>query len=296
MSYDWIFEQLGGKRRKLTLASHAAPHGRPRQGPVVSDGIELRESEVYYAGDSPPTRHIFGLAFPPWELKGRFSDSKGGAGFALAKVQEVKEFVAEAQTVRITWGPTTGGIGLIKRFKPDREARYDVAWEMTILIDSDDYIITNLPLPEPRAPSEFMASVEALLKGPLQTLLEAPPTMKGSIFDSLSSLVASVNGISASLVGIADQIDSFANAPLDALRRFNAGLGQFRTALIKLRNTYENFNAQLAIESQNAGEQLQFWQSQSNFSRSVVQVLREVAAAQREATLAERGSIQGVIT
>ncbi|HMJ13671.1 MAG TPA: hypothetical protein VK524_19775, partial [Polyangiaceae bacterium] len=47
---------------------------------------------------------------------------------------------------------------------------------------------------------------------------------------------------------------------------------------------------------QNAGEQLQFWQSQSNFSRSVVQVLREVAAAQREATLAERGSIQGVIT
>ncbi len=118
----WVFEQLGGPRKKLELADHAAPHGRPRQAPVVSPEMHIRTSSTYYSGDVPRTIHVFGPSHEPVELVGRFSDRRGGRGFAIAKRDEVMRFVADQQEVLISWSDVYSVVGFITSFVPALEA------------------------------------------------------------------------------------------------------------------------------------------------------------------------------
>jgi hypothetical protein len=291
----WRFEQLGGERRVLELADHAAPHGRPRQDPIVEDEIEIRENEVRYGGDEPPTRHLFGAAFTPWELNGRFSDWYGGQGFAKAKTEECRLFVSEQQQVLITWGETLSAVGLIRRFKPGRESVGEITWEMTILIDSDNYL-GRLGKAEPPATPQSFTNRILLALTDLDELTEIPPTLTGGIFDALNSIISSINGIGAELNRAADQLDAFANAPFAALRRFRSGMAQLRTSLWKLRETYDGLTRDVALESRNAEQGQLFWDRQGGLGATMAQALSDIAKAERAATVAERGRIRGMVT
>jgi hypothetical protein len=293
----WVFEQLGGKKRRLELARSAAPHGRPRQGAMATDGITIRQSERRYGGDGPPTRHIFGAMFEPYELQGRFSDIYEGAGFAKSKTEEVRAFVMDQQPVRLIWEDLISIEGFIDEFMPGRESRGEVEWKMKIRVDID-FLAGELiePAPDVPTPADFVNQMLLAIAIAKEKALEVPPTLKGDIFDALNILVGAVNSASAGLNQIADQIDSFATALVSSLRRFRAGLGQFRTAAIKFRNTYEHLTAQLALDSQNSEDKLAFWDAQATVGRAMAQALQQAARADRAAILAERGLIAGVIT
>jgi hypothetical protein len=302
----WVFTQLGGDRRTLELADHAAPHGRPRQKAVVEDEIEIREDEVYYSGEVPPTRHVFGRRFTPWDLDGRFSDVYGGAGFAKAKAEECKLFVAEQQLVQITWADVISAKGLIKRFSPGREAIGEVVWDMTILIDSDDLIPVPRVVAEVVVPATDYAAVwDALL--PAQEILEAreraaeaferrqPMQLRADVFTTLEGLVASLNTVSAAALAVSEQIDTLASAPFALLARFRAGLRQVSTAVGNLRNTYDQFEVNLALETERAQEAQRFMDLQARWDAGAIEALREIQRLDRATELAQAGQIRGAI-
>src|SRR5262245_13842563 len=115
----WRFEQLAGDRKVIELSGWAAPLGRPRQGAVVRDGIQIRKAETFYPeSDAGPTRHVFGRRYMPWELRGRFRDRADGVDFAKHQTEMLKAFVADAQLCRISWGDILSGVGFIDEFDP----------------------------------------------------------------------------------------------------------------------------------------------------------------------------------
>lgn len=290
----WKFEQLAGERRVLELGDHAAPHGRPRQDPVVDDEIEVREDEVYYGPDVPPTRHLFGTRHTPWEIKGRLSDWYGGQGFAKAKDAECRLFVSEQQQVLVTWGDVLSVVGMVKRYKSGRESVGEITYEMTILVDQDNFL-GRLPKPEtPKTPQTFVNRILLALTD-LDGLPEIPPTLTGDIFDAVNGLISSINGVGAELNRAANQLDAFANAPFAALRRFRSGMAQLRTALWKLRETYDGLDRNVALESRNAEEGQLFWSAQGGLGKTMAQAMADIAAAERAATVAERGRIRGLV-
>jgi hypothetical protein len=290
----WVFRQLGGDRRTLELADHAAPHGRPRQGPVVEDEIEIRESETYYSGDGPPTRHIFGARFTAWDLNGRFSDIYGGADFARNKAEEVKAFVADQQQVLITWSNVVSAKGLIKRFAPGREAVGEVVWDMTILIDTDEILPFREGVEAVADPVTDMLAVKAALF-PSEELLDTPETLRTDIFTSLESLVASLNTVSAAALAISEGLGNLATAPFALLARWRAGLRQLRTAVLNLRNSYDQFQVDLALENERSRDALEFMGLQGRWDAGAIEALAILQRMDRQAELAQAGQIRGAI-
>ncbi len=294
-SQIWKFEQLGGEGRTLELAGHAAPFGAPRRGSVVDEEYTLRDDEVYYDGPGVPTRHIFGERAEPITIHGIWMDRRGGfVGFAKAKKREVLTFFRDKQPVRVTWDDIIGIVGLIKRVRFGNESGAHITWEMEILVDED--LLSpqeQAVIAETRGPASFANQIQlAMLDS--EELLE--PLFKGDIFDSLDSLIGSVNSIAAELRETSEQIDSFANAPFAELRRLRAGLGQFRTAVVNLRRTYDELLANVSIEVNNTTEWQHLWNVQAALSSSTLTALRFAAQAEREAAKAEQGRVKAFYT
>jgi hypothetical protein len=291
----WTFEQLAGNRRKLTLSDHAAPHGAPRRGAVVEDEIEMQMATVRYGGNAPVTRHLFGTKFQPMRISGRFSDSRGGAGFARKKTAEVKSFVDENQPVLITWDNIIACTGHIARFKPSRESGGEVAWEIEYEVDGDDLLQRTPDLPViAKSPVTFTSKIAALLN-------EAPslrelPTLRGSVFDAMDSFVSALNQVTAEVAQTAGEINAFTNAPFALLRRFRAGLEQLRTAAVRLRFAFDDLNTNLALERENADQSLKFWDVQSIWSTSLLAILEEALNADEAAAEAEKGRMLTLYT
>ncbi len=291
----WRFKQLGGDRKELVLADFDAPHGRPRQKPIVVDKITARTYTVHYSGEGPPTRHIFGDKFEPWELEGRFMDRAGGIGYAARKAAYVKGFVADKQEVTIVWGDQLAARGFIDSFEAGVESAGEIAWKLSISIDADDLLPQKQTIAEPTAanPQDFTAELEiALNKALIPTSLQ-PEFFKGSLFDLLDAAIASVTAPFAAVAQLASQMQSFEKSLIGEIRRFRAGVGQLKTALILFRDTYQDFRSDLAIEGQNAETSLKFWKLQSQSAAATLQAMAILLEADRAAAKAERGKIQG---
>lgn len=293
----WVFEQLGGERRRLELADHAAPHGRPRQKPVVEHRDVYRQAKTYYQGSPVPTRHVFGQKHDPVTLNGRFRDRWGGVGFAKAKMAEVREFAKAQQPVRATWSSLVSMIVFFTSVQHGIESEGEIAWELELDVD-EDLILGRTPT---RAGQKFTID---FLTSRIQDALKAanqipytPPTLKGSTFDLLSGLVGSVNAATAYLIEVSNEIDSLVNAPFQQVARLRAGLGQVRVAISNLRHTYDNLQVHLALEGQAwTDDETAFYRSQAGWGDSSLKALRELAAAERAAARAQRGAIKELYT
>lgn len=295
----WTFEQLGGPRKTLTLSDHAAPHGRPRKKPVVERELEVRMDRVWLAGDGPPVTHIFGTELGPFKLEGRFSDGYGGAGFARAKLNEVNDFVMDVQAVRVTWDDIVSVTGIIKHWKPGIESGGEVTWEMVLEVDEDHLLERGFgraghEFDDLKSPAHFTNDIRQALAD-MHKLTEVPG-MRGSIFDSMNSLISSVNSVSSSLATIAGQIDSFANAPFQLLRRFRGALVQFTTVVARLRKTYDDLQVNVALENEDANYQQIFWDRQAGWSASSLRAIQLALKADRSAALAEQGRTLAIYT
>lgn len=291
----WTFEQLGGETKVLQLADHAAPHGRPRKKPVVETGLEQRNDKVYYSGNIIPTRHLFGTSEESQKIEGRFTDRYGGKGFARAKRQELEEFHRDGQLCRITWDDIISVIAFIEHVKFGIESGGEITYEIEYLVNENN--LTGLKrevVQEARGPQSITALInEAILD--MHRLVEVPG-LRGSLFDSISSLISSVAAVSAECNRVAGQIDSFANAPFQLLNQFRASLDQFRTAVTALRRTYDDLTVHIALENENAQNQQAFWDVQSAWAASSLDAIRLAIKAERASALSQQGNIKELYT
>lgn len=293
---DWHFQQLGGARKLLTLAGPTAPHGRPRRKPVVSDGIRLREEAVFYPDANPaavPTRHVFGVAHDDWELKGRFmSKQLGGPGAARALADEWKIFVAEAQPVFITWGDILSGTGLVTAFIPERESEEEIAYTITIKIDT-----TGFQSPRPVIVGGGPTQLCQALQNELADGLANPPSlphvgdMKPSFLDGIDDLVSSINGFTAQLLNIAQSFDDFASGTVDQLERLRAGLQQARTAVERLRTTIFLTTNEEALIARDARTDLPWFKTRCDYDVSTTAALALLDELDRQTEIALRGQV-----
>ena len=112
-----------------------------------------------------------------------------------------------------------------------------------------------------------------------------------SVADLIGGLVGVVNSATGALVNASNDIDSFATATVSQLQRFRAGLAQTRVAVQTLRGTYDSLVISEALLTESADESQPFWDLQSAWAASSLESLRLLAAASREAAIAEQGTI-----
>lgn len=231
----WRFEQLGGDRRVLVLAGWSAPFGRPRGHSLFRERVEIAEKTVRYPGSGgPPTRHVFHEHYEPWELTGRFMDREGGPGYAIAKAKEVADFVRDKQEVRVSWGDIVSCDGFLKSFEAARESEAELEWKLVVLIDEDNLADPVLPPAAPPSPRDTLAMIENALRSVGE--LEALPSIRPSVLDTLSSAISAVGAATGALASAAAQLQSFEQALAGELQRLRAVLGQARTAVLTLRS------------------------------------------------------------
>ncbi len=306
-STPWVFEQLGGERKELTLTGWQAPYGRPHQQPVVTDGIEIRKTEVYYPGDERgPTRHIFGRKYTPWELQGRFRDRADGKGFALAKVEEVKSFVSDQQRVRASWGGLLSAEGFIDKFEPSRESEGEVEWKLTFSVDVDLFDKAKkrkVQKPKSIGSSEQLARQDlkkALANVPhtpttsifdaLDSILGLPGNVGGALVESFDSLVTLLTSTAGSFQKAANSISDVEKAAFGELNRLASVSNQMQGACGALRESYTNVPTDVLLLRERAGENARTWKAQSATEAALRDLAAEMADVRVAVQLATRGS------
>ena len=288
-----VLTQLEGSAPKtIYLAGNAAPHGRPRKGAVVEAEATVRQSAVYYAGDAPPTRHIFGSKLEPIKMKGRFRDSGNGKGFARAKMRELLAFFHDKRQIAVVWGDLYDVVGLMVKCTPKIEAAEEIEYEIEVEVDVDRLADKRPTFPKIKGPKDITDQIIASLK--LKDKLAKTPAMKGSVVDLLGGLVGSLNSASALLVQSAEDLDSFATGTVAQIQRFRAGLAQTRVAVQKLRGTYDSMLVTAALENEAANNTQPFWDLQAGWASSSLEALRLLAAAERETAVAQQGKIKAL--
>jgi len=288
------FTQLGRPYRTLELSGNAAPHGRPRIGPVATPEQQLREAEVYLPGSDEPVVHIFGQRREPIKIHGRFRSRKlGGPGTAMLKHEEVKRFFSDQQIFRMTWEDFVDVHARMTVYTPKIESEDEIEYEIEVKVLRDLLDPPPQPPVKPRPPADIVNQLIAAI-AMKDDLPKVPPTLRGSLSDTLDSLVGSLNSASASLVAASNDVDSFVTGTVTSLKRLRAGLGQTAVAISNLRHTYDNLEAEIALESDDATQKQKFWDLQAAWEAGALDAERLIAEAEREAAKAERGNLLGL--
>lgn len=295
---DWIFIQQGGDKKTLRLSKWSAPHGRARQKAVVTDGIELRQTKTYYPGSNKPTRHVFGHKLEDFELDGRFMDIEGGKGYAAAKAEEVKRFVADAQPVLIAWGKLITGTGMLTEFHPGRESAGNVAWKLKVEVD-EDFILdaASATQPEPEKLDDLSKALENAIRDALGDKREQkeitvfPPSLDLGLSDTLDGLVSAVNTPVAMFGKMVDQVVDLERATIGSIKRLRAGLHQVKTSMLKLRAAYEDASGTSSLVSSSSGAQSDFSKRQCDTNASMVAALSALRKLDRACAVAERKKV-----
>lgn len=290
-----VFEQLAGPKKTITLDGPSAPLGRPRQAPVLADGVEVRSATVWYPGsDAAPTRHIFGIKYEPWKLTGYLRDRYLGAGGARAKCEEIKAFVRDQQQVRVAWNDIVSATGLITKFSPGRESAGEIKWELVFEPSVDEYADRKpQPVATP-APKDYAFQM-ALYLQLLLTNIASVPALRGSIFDLIDSAISVLTAAAGELNNIASQVSSFEKASLAQLNRLSSVVTTIRSASFTLRESFASIGPDRALWQQRANNNAELFAQQSTVEDYLRAVLSHGAELDRQARLAAHGRIRTTI-
>lgn len=264
----WTFRQRGGKPPKVfTLEGGFAPHGRARVGAVVNLEQAADATRRYYGGDNV-TRHIFGIRYGDWTLKGRFRDRDiTGPGSARKKAEELRLFHADRQPVDISWGSILSMRGFVKEVRLGIEAEHEITWEMVVEIDYDDLNQSSYSSPSPpvkELASSAMVQVAILLSDvdqkfpPMTSLggfvdkIESILTFPGEVVqeyaEEISDKLGLLNRMGDMANKVAGQFQKFEKTTFETATRFIAAFDQIRSAINTFRMTvqqYEDRSARL---------------------------------------------------
>lgn len=297
-STAWIFKQLEPPFKQLTLSGASAPHGRPRQKPVVSDGIELRMQKVMYPGTDVPTRHIFGSRYDDWDLTGRWRDAFMGPNGSRKLVQDFQDFVRDGVRTQITWGNIISYTGIIKHFVPKWESPYDIPWEMKIEVDVPDAI--SIVTSQPRqSPGDLSQKISAALQDgeTLDHIISRDaPGIQPDFLDGLANFVGSIQDITKNLVNLSNQIESFEKAILADIQVLRSTVSQLRTAVLILRNAAFSARDEALFIYRSSASDISWGVKIATLDNSTYRALALMAEFDRQCDLAERGKVKTSIT
>lgn len=294
---EWTIEQLGGDRKKISLTARFAPHGRPRQKPVITKRTSTRQIVVRYSGTNVPTRHILGDLYEDRELTGRFADwyPGGGPGVARARATELHQFKADAQPVRVTWGSVLSFTGLVDVVETAYESVAEVAWKIVFNVDSDDDVKQTLSGAQPVSPASVQpqAIVQELL-GPLAVLqsFSTLPNISADFLDSIADVVDALNAPAASLLAIADQVQTLEGALSVDLRRLSGAITGLNTAVARMRESVDLFSDEQAMNFQNSQTAISYGATRMAMDRACDLIALLLADLFNSTELALRGKSQ----
>lgn len=291
MSWPWRFVQLAGARKTFELAGWSAPFGRRRQDAIVHDQYRRRTSVTRYPdAEGAVTRHDFGGEHnEPYEFVGRFMDRALGKGGAEARYRELKAFVADAQPVRVTWGPFLSVVGFLQQVDHGIEAKTDITYKLTLDVDEDELI--------ERIIGDSGATIEtyneALLLG--ASGLSSPAIQqdlgKGvefTLFDAIDSAISSVTGAIGQINSIAGDIADIEKATAGQVNRLIASVNQARTAAQSLRQTAQSARADAFRARQDASSLITRQSTVTKIDAYALQILAVLELILREAKVADR--------
>ncbi len=287
----WVFEQVGGEGRYLFLSGWAAPFGRPRQGAVVKPVLRARTERTYYPGSNTPTRHVFGVKYDDWELKGRFRDRDLGKGGAKIKTEEAKAFVRDLLPVRISWGDVLVFSGFLDELEIGYESEAEIEWTLKVSIDNDEMAATpGANLSDIPSPSDLSTDLGAALDA--ITAVVALTALPGSIGDLVDSAVDSFRSVTGTVRGIVDQITTFKDATFAQINRAVAGVNQLREAGVELRETLLSIPSEQRGVGQRATDIVQLQVSQATVEDQIRDSLATGAEIERGTVFARIGRIK----
>lgn len=289
----WVFEQLGGFQKTLTLSGEAAPHGRARKGAVVRTPIKARTERTYYGGSSEPTRHVFGVKYDDWELKGRFRDRDLGSGGALAKRAEVEAFVADLQQVQVSWGDIIVFTGFIDEFDPGIEAESEIEWVMRLSIDRNDGTAPPV-VRHVKAPQDATAAIQKALSAVTTSIHTAG--LPRDLFDIIDNLLNVFTGTVSALTSVASQVRNFKEATFAEINRVFSAVEAVRAAGLSLRESFISSPSDVVAIRGRADDLGQLLRSQATAEEQMRAALAECAEIERSADRARVGRIKTTYT
>lgn len=289
---SWTFAQLHGDYKILNLSGWSAPFGRPRQGAVTRSPISVRHKSTRYPGtNAPPTRHLFGVNYPDWELHGRFRDRELGKGGALQKMEYVKNFVKDQQICDITWGNIIHVTGIITEFDPGIESESEIEWKMKIAIDQDNTQVQtdndNIAKLSPTGTIELILNAVTPI-----TKITTTPDVAGiltNLLDSVDDYVSAVTGTIGQLNDIAALIGDVQSGLSNEAKRLVAGIHQAKTAILSLIHVAEAINDDKNFIRNSAEDVLRFKAYSTDAILKATYSLALLSDLENQAVAAERG-------
>jgi len=138
---EWVFAQTGVPNPKtLRLNAYAAPFGRARQKPVVTEKLVVQVQKTKYpATNENRTYHVFGYEYEDIELTGRWMTRHlDGEETADSLAAKWIEFVKDEAVLLVTWGKFASYKGIITELTLARESEHELAWTIKMIVDSKD--------------------------------------------------------------------------------------------------------------------------------------------------------------
>lgn len=294
---DWVFTQLAGSSPKVfTLSGYAAPFGRPRQRPVVEPSKELRSKRFYYPGSSIPTTHLFGTKQDDIELSGRWMDRMLGTGSAESNVRLMNEMIEDQRPVRIQWGDLLSYNGWITKLIPRWESLNECAWTLHLAIDSDNFEGKKVNVTDNSSLAlSFVDDATAWLTtgmGQLPTTLPSLDAITGEIFDALDDMIANVTQFGAVAISITNSISNIETATFNELERLRAGLHQFKTAVLTLRDTVDSLSIDALLLDRQIEDDLEWLSFKSTSAVQTSNVLKSISVLDKAAERSEASRVK----
>ncbi|HEY2517099.1 MAG TPA: hypothetical protein VGI39_39775 [Polyangiaceae bacterium] len=291
--YPWSFRQLSPPGGIFLLSGPNAPFGRPRHGAVGQEEVELRDSETYYPGNPVPDRHIFGHKQAPIELSGRFMDSRIGTdGGARAIAQTLKAYVRAAIPVHAEWGPILSFTGLLHKLRLAHESDGEIAWTLTIKVDTDDSMPAAGPIATPKAASALAQQVATRFDGINANVAAMPADIEYSptFLDSIASLVSSIDSYLSVVSQFAQSVDNFESALASDVAHLRGALAQAIGATTQLQITLDSGEGDALATKAWATSQVEWFSQRAEMEEALLLMVGDLAALDLQAEIAQQGT------
>lgn len=291
----WVFKQLYGDKKTVTLDGYSAPFGRPRQQPVMKEKYVARINTVRYPGDkAEPTRHLMGSHWDDFELQGRWMDkAMGGAGRANDTADEFIKLVQDQVPCQISWGNIVSYVGWLESVELSRESEHEIAWKINILVDFR-------PL-SGRRPNQGSDKFDSQIKKFVDEFNKFKATAKLSkatqadwqpdLFDVLDGLVSTIASYTNIFLTLANQIDNIKKATFSEMRRLRGAIHNIRTAQLQLLATLESTPSEELVFTQESYFMIQAQAYRMNTRVAIDNSLAILADLERLIDLEERGMV-----
>lgn len=290
----WTFEQLNeranrGPLKTLTLDGWAAPHGRPRQRPVIKELIKSRVSTTRYPGQSGPgTRHSFGTHWEDFELVGRWmtKDLARSGGTAQLAALDWTGFIQDERTCRISWGAVVSYLGFMEELEIARESEHEIAYRMKFLIDkredAENVDLAAVPPPIDDNVDQVLKQWAALGK----LAVDTSPDWSPDFFDKVNGIVSLVNQPAAEFNKFVGKLEDIEGKSFSAIRGFQNSISGFNTGILELRDAVVDTALDTAVAVRTAVSDVRFFEYQFSTDSDTYAMAATLADLDRHAELA----------